>query len=106
MTDYIPTNTRSYLAKETLKREAFLNYGLYVMSFATCTEGNFLKCDIAQKAAFKLGMLSQTDELSPFMKLTDLTEFFLLGKKTADEKSRDKTLNTKTFKSDIEGAEV
>lgn len=73
----------SQLGKEVLKKEALLNYGLYIMSFASGNPGNFLKYDAAQKAAFRLGLVAGRDEEPPFPKLLELNEFYYLGRQSA-----------------------
>lgn len=77
------TEMSSQLGKEVLKKEALLNYGLYIMSFASGSTGNFLKYDAAQKAAFRLGLVAGHDEEPPFPKLLELNEFYYLGRKSA-----------------------
>lgn len=69
--------------KDTLRKSALHNYGLYILSFAAGDPDCFLRYDAAQKAAFHLGLLAQEEEQSPFSKLIELDEFYQLGKISA-----------------------
>lgn len=73
--------------KENIRREAILEYGLYIMSFTTNKSGNFHKFDAAQKCAFKLGLMAGNDGEKPFSGINELHQWFIMGKNTAAQKA-------------------
>lgn len=67
---------------ENIRREAILNYFLYIISCSTEKNGNITKYDIAHKKAFILGLLTKDYKYYPFEGLPELNKSFGMGRNT------------------------